>query len=89
MQDVVGFVMTVNLILMKLSDGDVGGADGDKKEARRQRLTKVFTHGDIVGADEGEEAEALQRHFDVDELLTLNGKDRDEAEALMNKVYES
>ena len=31
LQDVVGFVMTVNLIKKKLSDSDVGGADGGKE----------------------------------------------------------
>ena len=42
-----------------------------QKEARKQRLTKIFTHSDIVGADEGEEAEALQDVSRLEHRLQL------------------
>ena len=67
-------MMTVNLIKMKLSDCDVGGAEGGKKEARRQRLTKGFTHSDIVGADEGQEAEGLQDVSRLEHRLQLKSR---------------
>ena len=36
-----------------------------------------------------EEAAAFEEHFNVDEMVTLNGEGRDAAERLMNVVYES
>ena len=43
-------------------------------EARRQRLTKGFTHSDIVGADEGQEAEGLQDVSRLEHRLQLKSR---------------